>query len=424
MAQVSSAVTAPAGAAAPYSAMPPGGTRVPRASSNSMPTTGARAYRFVLGWSAGWALVGGLVAAAIVFALNVRDLAPLVLTSVLFAEVVGFTALLSARLVFPFYVRMVLPVRLAFQALTLFAGTVFGSAAILATQPLYLLANLRLMAMIVLINAVLAVMVGFALHTYDSMRRQIEASFDMQRQKEALDREVRIARDVQRELLPRRCPDVEGLELAGVCIPAVGVGGDFYDFLMLPDDRLGLVIADVSGKGIPAALLMAGLQASVRSLARPGSHPAGVNRALNEMLHGSTSDSRYATLFFAFYDPHRRMLTYSNAGHQPPIHLGPAGMTRLSSGGLPIGLFPDCEYGEGSREMSPGDLLVLFTDGVTEAPDLHDQEFGAERLVKVLQDHRDRSLPEIVDAVVDHVTRWQGSGPSHDDFTLVLARAR
>src|SRR5262249_45824930 len=149
-------------------------------SVHSIPTSGPKAYSFVLVWSAGWAVIGSLVASGVVFALSVRDVGPLVFMSVLFAEVVGFTALLSARLVFPLYVRLPLPVRLAFQVLTLFAGTVLGSFAILATQPLYLLANLRLMAMIVLINAVLAILVGFALHTYDAMRRQIEAAFEMQ----------------------------------------------------------------------------------------------------------------------------------------------------------------------------------------------------------------------------------------------------
>ncbi len=416
-------MTLPTGASTREEVAPP-----PRPAGPSgvaiLPASGPRAWRFVIGWAAGWAVVGTTVAAGIVFALSAKDVRPLALTSVLFAEVVGFTALLSARLAFPLYVRLPLPVRLALQVLTLFAGTILGSAAILATQPLYLLANLRLMAMIVLINAVLAVLVGLALHTYDAMRRQLELAFEMQRQKEALEREVSIAREVQRELLPRRFPDVEGLELAGVCIPAVGVGGDYFDFLVLPDDRVGLVIADVSGKGIPAALLMAGLQASVRSLARPGAHPCDINRALNEMLYRNSSAARYATLFFALYDPRGRELVYSNAGHHPPLHLAADGIARLSSGGIPIGLFPEADYGEGRRRLDSGDLLVLFTDGVIEAPDPQDREFGGERLVRLLETHRDRPLPEICDAVVRDVTAWQGGGPSHDDITLLIARAR
>jgi len=275
-----------------------------------------------------------------------------------------------------------------------------------------------------LINAVLAVFVGIAVHTYDAMRRELEANFRALRAKEALEREVAIAREVQRELLPRAIPSVRGLELAGVCLPAIGVGGDYYDFLPLPDERIGIVIADVSGKGIPAALLMAGLQASVRSLALPGISPCEINRRLNDMLHQSTSASRYATLFFAIYDPLDRSLLYSNAGHFPPLHCGPREAARLSQGGLPIGLMPGSLYGEGRRELGVGDLLALFTDGVVETPSPAGEEFGTARLVEVLNRHRELSLDAIVSEVVDAVGRWSGGGAPHDDLTLVLARAR
>ena len=388
------------------------------------PTRGAKVYRFVFTWATGWALIGAAVAAGIAFGRGHADIVPLTVSSVLFAEVVGFTALTSARLVFPYYARLILPVRLALQTTTLVAGTALGSIAILAAQPLYSLANLRLVLVIVAINAVLGVLVGGALHTYDSMRRQIEAQFRQIRQKEALEREVAIAREVQRELLPRSVPAIRGLELAGVCLPAVGVGGDYYDFLKLSDDRVGLVIADVSGKGIPAALLMAGLQASVRSLALPGAAPCDINRRLNEMLHLSTSDSRYATLFFAFYDPLARQLVYSNAGHHPPLHFGANGMTRLSHGGLPIGLLGDAAYGEGRRELGAGDLVAMFTDGVVETPNAAEEEFGEARLIAALERHRDLGLHELVEAIVDEVRRWGGGAPPHDDFTLVLARAK
>lgn len=399
-----------------------GGPSVPLTAA--FPTKGAKVYRFVAMWAGGWALIGASVAAGIAFGRGqVGELLPLAVSSVLFAEVVGFTALTSARLVFPYYARLILPLRLALQTLTLIAGTALGSIAILAAQPLYSLANLRLVSMIVAINAVLGVLVGTALHTYDSMRRQIEAQYRQIREKEALEREVSIAREVQRELLPRSVPLVRGLELAGICLPAVGVGGDYYDFLPLPDERIGLVIADVSGKGIPAALLMAGLQASVRSLALPGVSPCEINFRLNEMLHRSTSASRYATLFFAFYDPESRQLVYSNAGHYPPLHLGASGATRLSHGGLPIGLLGESRYGEGCRTLGVGDLVALFTDGVIETPNARDEEFGEARLIEILERHRGHDLQEILGTVVDEVARWSGGGPPHDDITLVLARA-
>lgn len=380
--------------------------------------------RFLALWAAGWGLTGAVVAAGIHFAVPSTDLGPLLTTSVLFAEVVGFTALLSARQVFPLFSRLAFPVRLGLQVVTLCSGTVFGSVAVLAAQPLFSLANIRLVSVIVAINAILAVLVGIALHTYDTMRNQIEASFRGLREKEALERELAIAREVQRELLPRAFPRLAGLEVAGVCLPAVGVGGDYFDFLALPEDRLGLVVADVSGKGIPAALLMAGLQASVRSVSLSGCGPAEVNRRVNALLYDTTSDARYATLFFALYDPHLREIHYSNAGHFPPILLGPSGAVRLTQGGLPLGLFGEAAYGEGRRAMAPGDLLVLCTDGLLEAPDPAGLEFGEGRLIEILERSRGGELTEILDRVVREVKEWTRHGPQHDDVTVVLARAR
>ncbi len=380
-------------------------------------------FRFLAIWAGGWASIGAVVGAGIAFTRGVPDLLPLLRQSVLFAEVVGFTALASARLVFPYFARLPFVVRIALQVLTLLSGTAFGSVAILATQPLYSLARPKTVAVIVLLNAAFAVIVGIALHTYDSMRRQIEASYRVLRQKESMERELAIAREVQRELLPRSVPQVRGLQLAGACLPAVGVGGDLYDFLPFAEDRIGLVIADVSGKGIPAALLMAGLQASVRSLALPTLAPNQVNHRLNEMLLRSTSASRYATMFFGQFDGRTRTLTYSNAGHHPPLHLGANGTTRLTEGGFPIGLLAEARYEEGRCVLEEGDLLALFTDGIIEAPDAKDREFGEKRLLDILEAHRERNIEEIVGVVLDEVTRWRGGLPPHDDVTLVLARA-
>jgi serine phosphatase RsbU (regulator of sigma subunit) len=381
--------------------------------------------RFVAAWALGWAVVGALVAAGIAFSRGASDLVPILVMSMLFAEVVGFTSLTSARLVFPFYQRLPFFARFALQVLTLFSGTVFGSVAILAAQPLFLLARPQTVAMIVLLNAVFAVVVGIALHTYDSMRRQIEAQYRSLRVKEALEREVAIAREVQLGLLPRAAPRIDGIEVAGVCLPAVGVGGDYFDYIPLAQDRLGLVIADVSGKGIPAALLMASLQASVRSLAIPGASPREVNRRLNDMTFPSISDSRYATMFFALYDGATRSMTYSNAGHcQPVVVSSRAKPIRLCEGGLPIGMFGGAVYGEGTIALETGDLVALFTDGVVEAPDPQDREFGEERLLDLLARHRGDDLDEVLRVVLAAVEKWSGGGAAHDDVTLVLVRAR
>jgi serine phosphatase RsbU (regulator of sigma subunit) len=380
--------------------------------------------RFLLLWALGWGIIGALVAAGISFTREALDLSPVLRVSVLFAEVVGFTALLSARMAFPLFSRLPKTVSLGLQVLTLFSGTVFGSAMILMSQPLFSLGRLRTVAMIVVVNAVLAVVVGLALYTYDSMRVQIEASYRVLRQQEAMARELEIAREVQRELLPRSFPSIPGLDLAGACHPAIGVGGDYYDFLPFAEDRLGLVIADVSGKGIPAALLMAGLQASVRSLAVPSLSPCEINRRLNQMLYRSTSSARYATLFLGYYDVRRSVLSYSNAGHYPPLHLGADGATRLEADGIPIGLMQEATYGEGQRQLESGDLLALYTDGIIEAPNAHGEEFGEARLLEVLTSYRRRDLNEIILSVFEQLSQWTGGGPPHDDATIVLVRAR
>jgi len=392
---------------------------------NGTPAAATRARRltFHVGWASAWAVVGSVVALGIVVTRG-GPLLPVWECSVLFAMVVGFTALTSARLVFPYFERLPYSVSLPLQILTLFSGTIFGSATVLLVQPLFAMARAQTVGVIVLVNALLAVVVGIALHTYDRMRRQIEASFEALRRKEALEREIAIARDVQRELLPRSIPVGRGLELAAVCLPAVGVGGDFYDFLPQPGDRMGIVVADVCGKGIPAALLMAGLQASLRSIALPGTTPAEVNQRLNESLHRSTADSRYATLFLAVWDGATRTLEYSNAAHYPPVLISDSEITRLPASGLPIGAFAEAKYGQARCTLKPGDLLAMFTDGIIEAPGKDDEEFGEKRLAKLLVAHRRDPLDGVLAAVLAEIGRFTGNRPPHDDLTLVLARVR
>jgi len=378
--------------------------------------------RFVLVWALAWAVVGCFVAMGIVL-LSDLDPGPALRISILFAEVVGFTALVSARVIFPYFVRLPYAVSLLLQVLTLMWGTVFGSVTVAALYPLLSLRQYRLLALIILANALIAVVTGIGLYTYDTMRRQIERNYDALRQKEALDRELSIARDVQQQLLPTIVPRIEGLELAGVCIPAVGVGGDYYDFLQIGEREVGLVIADISGKGIPAALLMAGLQGSVRSLMRPGTDIAALTTQLGQILFRSSPDSRYATMFVGRYDAATGILEYSNAGHHPPIVFGRNGVGTLPGGALPIGMFEHVEYTQSRHRLEPGDLLAMFTDGVVEAPNRDDEEFGEERLNELLAKHRDRPLDEIVEAVLQAVGSWTEGTEPYDDLTVVLARA-
>ena len=212
----------------------------------------APGWHFLVGWTAAWFAVGVVFAAGISFGAGV-DLGPVLRLSVLFAEVVGFSAYISARLVSPLLARLPGGLRLVLDALIVVSGTIFGSILVILTDPFYVAAQPRVALLLMAFNAVLAAGVAVALGTYDRMRRQIEASYRVLRERDALERELTVARDVQRELLPREVPAVAGLELAGVCRPAIAVGGDLYDYLQDGDGRLCLAIADVSGKGVPAA---------------------------------------------------------------------------------------------------------------------------------------------------------------------------
>ena len=383
----------------------------------------APGWHFLARWTAAWLAVGVVLAAGISFGAGV-ELVPVLRLSVLFAEVVGYSAYISARLVFPLLARLPGVLRVALDALIVMSGTFFGSIFVIASDPFYVAAEPRAALLLVAFNGVLAAGVALALGTYDRMRRQIEASYRVLRERDALERELTVARDVQRELLPREVPAVEGLELAGVCRPAIAVGGDLYDYLQVGDGRLGLAIVDVSGKGVPAALLMANLQASMRSRFPTARDPGSLAAGLNEALFGSSSAARYATAFLATFDRETRRLSYTNAGHLPAILVREGETERCEDGGMPIGLFEGATYETGARTLAPGDLLALFTDGVTEAPAPDGEEFGAERLAELLRVHRARPLEAVIDTVFDALLQWSGPVDAHDDVTLVLARAR
>ena len=349
---------------------------------------------------------------------------PVLGQSVLFALVVGYSAYTSARLVFPLVARLPFALRLALDSLTVLSGTFFGSIVVIVIDPLYLLAEFHTVLLILAVNGVLATVVAVSLATYDRMRDQIESSYRVLRERDVLERQLEVARDVQHTLLPHAPPDITGLELAGVCRQAVAVGGDYYDYLQLGDGRFGLIIADVSGKGVPASLLMASLQASARSLFPTTMDPGTLNGKLNDALFRASSSARYATAFLASYAPETRQLSYSNAGHLPPLLIRLGDLSRCHEGGVPIGLFEGSSYETATQTLAPGDLLALFTDGVTEAPAPDGEQFGAARLADLLRTHRERSLEAMLQTVLDELLRWTGTGDAHDDVTIVLARVR
>jgi sigma-B regulation protein RsbU (phosphoserine phosphatase) len=238
-------------------------------------------------------------------------------------------------------------------------------------------------------------------------------------------RDMDIAKEVQRKLFPQRMPPLDTLEYAGACIQARAVGGDYYDFLDLGAGRVGFVLADISGKGISAALLMANLQANLRSqYALALDNLAGLLRSVNHLLYESTAPNHYSTLFFAMYDDATRRLRYANCGHNPPLVLRASGeIDRLPPTAAVIGLFDEWTCTVAETRIEAGDTLVIFTDGVTEAMRGEDEEFGEERLFETIRGHADAAPSILLSATVSAVKAFSGAYQS-DDLTLVIARGR
>jgi sigma-B regulation protein RsbU (phosphoserine phosphatase) len=237
--------------------------------------------------------------------------------------------------------------------------------------------------------------------------------------------EMEIARQVQSKLLPQKMPPLRTLEYAGKCIQARAVGGDYYDFLDFGPGRIGFVLADIAGKGISAALLMANLQANLRSqYAVALEDPPQLLQSVNRLFYESTEPNNYATLFFATYDDATRRLCYINGGHNPPILLRSHGkVERLAATATVLGLFDSWECCVSETQLLSGDLLVIFTDGITEAMDGRLDEFGEGRLLETLRANRGREPSSILDCVVKAVQQFS-TGEQSDDLTLVVAQGR
>lgn len=245
-------------------------------------------------------------------------------------------------------------------------------------------------------------------------------------QRERLNREVEIAREVQERLFPQELPPVPGLDYCGACRPALGVGGDYYDFLALPGDRLGLALGDVSGKGIAAALMMASLQASLRAEASRGTEDlASLMTKVNRMLYEASTANRYATFFYAQYETATRRLTYVNAGHNPPVLLRGRGhreVRRFEVGGLVVGLLKDVAFSQESIVLAPGDVLVAYTDGVSEAMNPADEEWGEEKLIETIQACDGLSARDTLARIMAGADHFAAGAKQHDDMTLTVIR--
>ncbi len=247
-------------------------------------------------------------------------------------------------------------------------------------------------------------------------------------QREKLNREIEIAREVQERLFPQRLPAIAGIDYAGACRPALGVGGDYYDFLALPNGDLGVAIGDVSGKGIAAALLMASLQASLRGQALVGQGDlAQLMANVNQLIYDATPINRYATFFYGQYQHANRLFRYVNAGHNAPAILrrtvnGTTHVIRLETGGPVVGLFPRAPYQEGSLVLEPGDVFIGFTDGISEAMNPQDEEWGEERLLPAAAAESGQPAGDMIPFLMAAADRFASGAPQHDDMTLVVMK--
>ena len=274
-------------------------------------------------------------------------------------------------------------------------------------------------------------------HSFNRMTENIEQLLVVAKEKERLESEIEIAREVQSQLFPREIPEMRTLRVKAVCQPARLVSGDYYDYEMVGGTQVALAIADVAGKGISAALLMAAIQSSLRAQLQnvldlvpaggSGSQDAGISTShlvsnLNQQLYSTTALEKYATFCMGIYDEPSSTLTYTNAGHLPPLLVRDGKAEPLEVNGTVVGAFPFSEYDESRVALRPGDLLVFYTDGVTEPENEYGEMFGEGRLIDLLERNGHLDEDEIIRVVLDAVRHWTASEELQDDMTLLLAR--
>jgi serine phosphatase RsbU (regulator of sigma subunit) len=270
---------------------------------------------------------------------------------------------------------------------------------------------------------------SFALVSFDEVSRAVEAQRQAAAERREAERraahELEIARQVQARLFPQRLPELESLEYAGACVQTRKVGGDYYDFLDLGQSRLCLVLGDIAGKGIAAALLMANLQANLRSQSATAvEHPEQLLQSVNRLFYDNTAENAYATLFYSEFDDRTCRLRYANCGHLPALVVQSDGtVKRLSSTAAVLGLFTEWTCSTSELQLCPGDVFTIYSDGITEALNQREEEFGEERLLEVMTLARDLSPSDIVTAVFENVRRFCGN-QQRDDVTMIVAKCR
>ncbi len=242
-------------------------------------------------------------------------------------------------------------------------------------------------------------------------------------ERERLEQELQLASEIQQRFQPAQAPHVPGYELQGISFPCYEIGGDYYDFIERENGRMVVTLGDVSGKGTAAALLMSSLHAAVHAQSASHESLTETIAAVNNYLAENTPANRFVTLFYAELDPKTGVLSFINAGHNPPLIVHAAGtMENLASGGLPLGIRPNADYKEGRTQLQPNDVMVIFSDGVSEALNPEGEEFGTQRLYEVVSRNMDASAAGIRDRIEAALTKWSQGTPAADDITLVIVK--
>jgi len=373
-----------------------------------------------------WALAASAAGLAVGLAIKVfsgseggaaRSLIPM---SIVFANVAVFAAVLTVRYVLPKMSGFPVYVRFPLAVITLIAAGVFGSGLAILINPLVVLYQVRNALMIVTVNGVVALTIGAITYNYELLRQQIET---VVAERSKLEQEMDIARTIQTQLLPTSFPEPPGWDIYGFSVPARQVGGDCFDVIDLGDGKLAITIGDVAGKGTPAAILMANIQAAVRALAESGVEPRQLMRHVNRIAHSYTGDSEFITFFYCVLDTRTGEIRYVNAGHNLPCVLRSDGEKEfLDKGGLIVGIMSDVEYEDAVVSLGPGDSIVLFTDGVTEALNPEEEMFGDERLEGLLVEHRHLGARDIEKRVYTELTGFVAGAAQADDITMVVVK--
>lgn len=271
--------------------------------------------------------------------------------------------------------------------------------------------------------------------SFNTMTENLERLLAVAKEKERMQAELEIAREVQEQLYPKAAPVMKSLRVTGMCRPARMVSGDYYDYQAIPGNKLAIAIGDVAGKGISAALLMASIQSAMRMELRASVEPltsqalngsrlstARMVSELNKQLHATTAPEKFATFCYAVYDEESEVVTYTNAGHMPPILIRDGTPQRLDINGTVVGAFPFSGYDESRIQLVRGDLLVCYTDGITEPENEYGEMFGEERLIELVGKNADREDSTIIETLMDSVRQWTGAPELSDDMTVVIVR--